>query len=130
MADAAEEKLREALIAEIEKMKARAKKVDAHLKRMKSKPPTFVFRGLVKAYMNAVKDSDGLTNARPATVKAVQSAEKSVTEGNIKAAIKGLGDHVKDAKKLAGSDKGKKKQFATFEKGINSVTSALAKHLK
>jgi len=131
MADTADdEKLRAAIIAEVEKMKKRAEKVGAQIKALKAKPPVFYFKGLVKVYMDAVKKSDGLTTARPATLKAVQTAEKNATADTVKQAVKGLDDHKKDVQKQFGKEKDKKKQIDAFEKGVDNIIAELEKQLK
>ena len=129
MSDAAkEEELRKTLLAEIEKLKAKADAVGKKVDALKKKPPVFKFSGLVKVYMDAIKASNGLTTARPATLKAVQAAEKKATIESTKAAIKGLDEHKKDVKKSAGKDN--KKDLVAFEKGIDALVAGLNKHLK
>lgn len=58
----------EALDKELAEAEADVKKLPAN--------PVVRLEGLVKAYMDAVKETDGLTSVRPATLKAVQTAEK------------------------------------------------------
>ena len=86
--------------------------------------PRMKLTGLVKSYMAAVKKTDGLTSARPATVKAVQAAEKDPSkDGAIAAAIKELRMHVAALKD--GKDK-KAKQFAASIESIISQIKSLA----
>ena len=81
---------------------------------------TVIFKGLVKAYMDAVKKTDGATSVRPATLKAIQTAEKSPSKQTVAAAEKALQAHVADVK---GTKDAKVKKFA-------ADTSAIAAKLK
>lgn len=74
-----------------------------------------------KEYMAAVKKSDGLTSARPATVKALQTAAKARTPKAVDAALASLKDHIADAKKAAGKDKAKLKSYKVFAKTVEGI---------
>lgn len=88
-------------------------------------PPEIVIRGLVRAYTDAVKDTGGLTSVRPATLKAVQTAEKTPTPATVKAAVTELGKHAQDVKKGGG----KEKKLAAFVTATDRIVTQLEKLL-
>ena len=113
------------LSATLKSLEGPAKKADKDLidlikKGSAIKDRTVIFKGLVKAYMDAVKKTDGATSVRPATLKAIQTAEKSPSKQTVAAAEKALQAHVADVK---GTKDAKVKKFA-------ADTSAIAAKLK
>lgn len=108
----------------VERLSSREESIDGKLRKQIDRAkalrePRLLLKGLVKSYMDAVKKTDGLTSARPKTVKAVQTAEKDPSKKAVSAAIAELKKHVAD---LKGSDNKKTKKFA---KSIDSIASQL-----
>ncbi len=127
---AGEAKALEALKAMLEKaigstggLESKSKAVAAGLQKMPK--PEIKLSGLVAAYMGAVKKTDGLTSVRPATLKAVQDAEKTPSSASVGKARDELSKHVADVKKASGKDK----KFAKFEAGVGSIEGQLTKML-
>ncbi len=87
----------------------------------KLKPVSVTISGLVAAYMKAVAKTDGLTSVRPATLKAVQTAEKRPSEASVLAAIGQLKKHEKDLKKTAKGDP----KYRKFKKHVGSISGQL-----
>ena len=116
------------LMALAEGLMQEAKKLEAEFKALAKKPIVVKIDGLNKAYMDAIKSSDGLTSVRPSTLKAIQAAEKAGTVETVKAAISGLHDQIGEVKKNAKDDAAKKK-FAKFEKTMGGVAGKLEKIL-
>jgi len=83
----------------------------------KKPPPSVVFKGLLGSYMAVIKKSDGLTSARPASLKAIQTAEKNPTEATIKAAAAEMRKHLAELEKSSKSEK----TFPAFKKGLEDV---------
>ncbi len=96
-------------------------RVAADFKKMK--PPEIQLTGLVKAYMDAVKKSDGLTSVRPTTLKAVQTAEKTPSPASVTQASAEIQRHLADVKKASGTDK----KFANFDKAISGLLASIKK---
>lgn len=107
---------------ELQAMAALHEKLDADLLRtgqavLKKPPPRLVFEGLVQAYMAVIKACSGLTSARPATVKAIQTAEKSPSISAIGQAVAEMKKHLAEVEKTSKKDKA----FAPFKKGLEGV---------
>ena len=110
------------LIAVVNSLETREAKVKETLaKQIKVldglKDPKVLITGLVKTYMNSVRDTDGLTSVRPATLKAIQTAEKDPSKAA--KAIAELKAHAADLKKE------KDKKAKLFEKKIDDIISKL-----
>lgn len=80
----------------------------------------------IKSYQSAVKNSDGMTSLRPATVKALQTVSKLPATKTREAAYSELDKHVADIKKQNGKDKSKAKAVAAFEKAVGAIKADLA----
>ncbi|MEX0970795.1 MAG: hypothetical protein WD046_10165 [Paracoccaceae bacterium] len=104
-------KATKSLLDSLKKLGAQTKAYDAERKALLKKvtgreAPAISFTNLEKAYMEVIKKNDGLSTARPSTLKAIKAAEKSATKANIKAAAQALRaevaelakEHAKDAK--------------------------------
>jgi hypothetical protein len=83
----------------------------------KKDPPRITFKGLVGAYMDVIKKSDGLTAARPATLKAIQGAEKAPDAESIKRAVDEMKKHVSELEKASK----KERKFVTFDKNMTAI---------
>lgn len=115
--------------AELLNLTKRMDKARKTLEVARKSPLRIKISGLVKAYMDAVKASDGLTSVRPATLKAIQSAEAKASPKSVQFAIKALKDHIDAVTKASGNDKGAKKQLDKFVKAANNVIGGLKKFL-
>lgn len=78
-----------------------------------------------KLYMDAVKDTDGLTSAKPSIVKVLQATGKSPDPDAIKVAITEMGKHSDEMAKKYGKDKDKAKMLAAFDKDLDAAAKAL-----
>jgi hypothetical protein len=117
---------------EFEKGKAILLKQKAEFLALKKKfdsipPPTFIFTGLVKHYMDAVQHTNGLTSAKPSCTVALQTTEKNATEANLQNVLKVLQAHIDDAKKQAGSDAAKTKLAGAFKTEIEAIMAKVKK---
>jgi len=122
---------------QLKKLMERAKSVDTEKKKLDKdiadykkkivsfKPEPFKLPHLVKAYMDAVKHTNGLTSARPSCTTAVQAAEKDASVANLEKVQAALGKHADDALKEAGSDQGKKKTATTFKTELDKIVKKL-----
>jgi hypothetical protein len=85
--------------------------------------PKVVFQGLAKAYMDFINKSKGLTTARPATIKAVQAAEKAPSEASLKLAIAEMTKHIAELEKTKKGDKA----FVKFQAEIEGLIMKVQK---
>ena len=120
--------------AEIKALNAEAKKLMDEAKQLEeffksAKPPKRLFQGLVKAYMDAVKVSQGLTSARPSCTTAVQAAEKNMTTATLTAAQTALTKHAEDVKKENASKPANKAKVDAFESAMHKIHESLKKAL-
>jgi DNA-binding protein YbaB len=101
------------------KMKAEMEKLEKEFEKIEF--PGFVFTGLVKKYMEAVKASDGLTSAKPSCTTAVQKAEKDASPANLAAVKKAFEAQVAEVTKAAKGDRAKEKNAAAFKKAMDAI---------
>lgn len=78
-----------------------------------------------KAYLDAIKNTDGLTSAKPSIVKVLQATGKMPDPEAIRAAVEGLGKHREEMAKQYGKDKDKAKMLAAFNKDLDAAAKAL-----
>lgn len=117
---------------ECEKYKGILLKNKAEFERLKKiwesrKPVTFLFTGLVKHYMDAVKHTNGLISAKPSCTTALQAAEKNANSANLNNVMKALGAAADEAVKNAGKDPAKAKTAATFKKELGDIVAKVKK---
>jgi hypothetical protein len=78
-----------------------------------------------KAYMDAIKNTDGLTSAKPSIVKVLQATGKMPDPDAIQAAVTELGKHRDEMTKKHGKDKDQAKMLASFTKDLETAAKAL-----
>jgi hypothetical protein len=110
-----------ALETTTKKQTATAKKIGNEMK--KGTAIKLTLTGLEKAYLDAIKSADGLTSARPATLKAAKAAEKALTKASINAACSAIDKHIADVEK----DNKAEKSFKAFKKNMLAIAASLKK---
>jgi len=118
------------LIEKAKTVEAEKKKLDKDIAEYKKKitqfkPDPLKLPLLVKAYMDAVKETDGLTSVRPSGTTSVQAAEKDASVANIEKVQNALNAHAADVLKQAGSDEGKKKTATKFKADLDGIVKKL-----
>jgi hypothetical protein len=117
----------QALIAKTKKTGEKEVKVATGLRNaaqtIRSLPaPVCTIPALVRVYMDVIKDTDGMTSARPATLKAVQTAAQRADPKTVGAAIDELRRHVEDLKPKSSSNRS---GFDKFSRDVNSLIDKL-----
>ncbi len=121
------------ILDEIKSLGSEYKKFKKELKKLEDKAGKLeglgewkiIFPGLVKAYADAVKSSDGLTSLKPSCAKAIETAEKKPTVDSVKSAMKSVSEHMEEFKKAAKTDK----KAAEFVKQMGALEKKLEKAL-
>jgi hypothetical protein len=114
-----------ALNAKAKALMEESKKLEAFYK--SAKPPKRLLEGLVKAYMDAIKVSNGLTSARASCTTAVQAAEKNLTKATLAAATAALTKHAEEVKKENAAKPANKAKVDAFEAAMAKIGASLKK---
>jgi len=78
-----------------------------------------------KAYMAAIKNTDGLTSAKPSIVKVLQATGKEPDPKAIETAVTELRKHRDEMNKAHGKDKDKAKMLAAFTRDLDLAAKEL-----
>jgi hypothetical protein len=114
-----------ALNAQAKALMEESKKLEAFYK--SAKIPKRLLQGLVKAYMDAIKVSNGLTSARASCTTAVQAAEKNLNKTTLAAAIAALTKHAEEVKKENAAKPANKAKVDAFEAAMAKIGVSLKK---
>ena len=114
-----------ALNAKAKALMEQSKKLEEFFK--SAKLPKRLLEGLVKAYTDAIKVSNGLTSARPSCTTAVQAAEKNMNKATLAAALAALSKHAEDVKKENAGKPANKSKVDAFEAAMGKIGASLKK---